>query len=74
MHGKADSIAYPSSSIEFAAPLDDRYKLVLWEDAFHELHNEPIKEEAFKTSTSAETSRAPYPPTPRSQPAAPAPP
>jgi alpha-beta hydrolase superfamily lysophospholipase len=51
MHGKADSIAYPSSSIEFAAPLGDRCKLVLWEDAYHELHNEPIKEEVFKTMT-----------------------
>jgi alpha-beta hydrolase superfamily lysophospholipase len=51
MHGKADSIAYPSSSIEFAAPLNDACKLVLWEDAYHELHNEPIKDEVYKTMT-----------------------
>ena len=51
MHGKSDSIALPSSSIEFAAPLNKICKLVLWEDAFHELHNETIKEEVFKTMT-----------------------
>ena len=52
MHGKADSIAYPSSSIEFAAQLNDKCKLVLWEDAYHELHNEPEKAEVFKTMNS----------------------
>jgi alpha-beta hydrolase superfamily lysophospholipase len=51
MHGNSDSIAYPSSSIEFAAPLNETCKLVLWNDAYHELHNEPIKEEVFKTMT-----------------------
>jgi acylglycerol lipase len=52
MHGKSDSIAYPSSSIEFAASLNDNCKLVLWDDAYHELHNEPIKNEVFNTMTS----------------------
>lgn len=51
MHGKADMIAFPSSSIEFAAPLKERCTLVLWDDAYHELHNEPEKEEVFKTMT-----------------------
>lgn len=51
MHGKADSIALPSSSIEFAAALDGNCKLVLWEDAFHELHNETNKAEVLKTMT-----------------------
>jgi len=51
MHGKSDSIAYPTSSIEFAASLNDNCKLVLWDDAFHELHHEPIKDEVFKTMT-----------------------
>lgn len=49
MHGKSDSIAFPSSSIEFAASLNDKCKLVLWDDAYHELHNENIKDEVFKT-------------------------
>jgi alpha-beta hydrolase superfamily lysophospholipase len=51
MHGKADSIGYPSSSIEFAAKLDNRCKLVLWEGLSHELHNEPEKAEVLKTMT-----------------------
>jgi len=51
MHGKADALAFPSSSIEFAAPLKEKCTLVLWEDAYHELHNEPIKDEVFKTMT-----------------------
>jgi len=51
LHGKADAIAFPSSSTEFAAPLKDRCTLVLWDDAYHELHNEPEKNEVFKTMT-----------------------
>ena len=49
MHGKADSITYPSGSIEFASKLHEKCKLVLWEGASHELHNEPEKAEVFKT-------------------------
>lgn len=49
LHGKSDSISYPSSSIEFAAPLKEKCKLVLWDDGYHELHNETFKEEVFKT-------------------------
>lgn len=78
MHGAADTLAFPSSSIEFwqalaskheitiqnrsslearreeiqfAKPLEGKCSLVLWEGGFHELHNEPIKEEVFKTMT-----------------------
>lgn len=51
LHGKSDSIALPSSSIEFAASLNEKCKLVLWDDAYHELHNETIKDEVFKTMT-----------------------
>jgi len=49
LHGKADKIAFPSSSIEFAAPLKQKSTLVLWDDAFHELHNELEKDVVFKT-------------------------
>jgi alpha-beta hydrolase superfamily lysophospholipase len=52
LHGKADAIAFPSSSTEFAAPLKEKCTLVLWDDAYHELHNEPEKNEVFKTMTS----------------------
>ncbi len=51
MHGKADRIAFPKGSIEFAAPLKERCTLVLWEGGFHELHNEPEKAEVLKTMT-----------------------
>lgn len=51
LHGKADSIAYPSSSIEFAAALNKTCTLVTWDDGYHELHNEPFKDEVFKTMT-----------------------
>jgi alpha-beta hydrolase superfamily lysophospholipase len=49
LHGKGDEIAFYSSSTEFAAPLQDRATLVLWDGAYHELHNEPEKAEVFKT-------------------------
>jgi len=51
LHGKADAIAFPSGSIEFAAPLKEKCKLVLFDEGFHELHNEPIKDEVFKIMT-----------------------
>jgi alpha-beta hydrolase superfamily lysophospholipase len=49
MHGKADVLAFPSSSTEVAAALKEKCTLVLWEDACHELHNEPEKDEVFTT-------------------------
>jgi acylglycerol lipase len=51
LHGKADVLAFPSSSMEFAASLKEKCTLVLWDDAYHELHNEPEKNEVFKTMT-----------------------
>jgi alpha-beta hydrolase superfamily lysophospholipase len=51
LHGKDDSISYPSGSLEFAAPLNEKCKLVIWDDAYHELHNETFKDEVFKTMT-----------------------
>ncbi len=51
LHGKADAIAFPSGSIEFAAALKDKCTIVLWDDAYHELHNEPEKDKVFKTMT-----------------------
>jgi acylglycerol lipase len=47
VHGKEDKIAYPSSSIDFAAPLKDRVTLMLWDGLYHEVHNEPEKNEVL---------------------------
>jgi alpha-beta hydrolase superfamily lysophospholipase len=52
MHGKSDSIAYPSGSEEISALVKEKSKLVLWENGWHELHNEPFKEKVFKTMIS----------------------
>jgi acylglycerol lipase len=49
MHGAQDTIAYPSSSQEFAAALGDKATLVLWEDMYHETHNELKKAEVLQT-------------------------
>jgi alpha-beta hydrolase superfamily lysophospholipase len=49
LHGKADRIAFPSGSIEFAAALKDKCTLMLWDDAYHELHNDLEKTEVIKT-------------------------
>lgn len=51
LHGKADTIAYPTSSTDVADALKDKCTIVLWDDAYHELHNEPEKAEVFKTIT-----------------------
>ena len=52
LHGKADVVAFPSSSTEFAASLTKgKCTLVLWDNGYHELHNEPEKEEVLKTMT-----------------------
>ncbi|MCC7118619.1 MAG: lysophospholipase [Anaerolineales bacterium] len=49
LHGKADRIAFPSSSTEFAAAVGEKCTLVLWDDGYHELQNEPEQAEVFKT-------------------------
>ena len=49
MHGRDDALAFPSSSVEFAAPLKDKCTLMLWDDLYHEIHNEPEKNEVLNT-------------------------
>ena len=51
MHGKADRIAFPSGSIDFAAPLGDKCTIMLFDSACHELHNEPEKALVFDAMT-----------------------
>jgi len=51
MHGKADKIAYASGSEEFAELVRRSGKdvtLKLWDSLYHEVHNEPEKEEVFR--------------------------
>jgi acylglycerol lipase len=51
IHGKEDKIAFPSSSIEFAAPLKEKCTLMLWDGLYHEVHNEPEKAEVLDAMT-----------------------
>lgn len=52
MHGKADIITYASGSEFFAAANPGKCKLILWEKAYHEIHNEPEKEEVLQAMIS----------------------
>ena len=50
MHGKKDRIAYSSGSEEFArlvSAAGQDVTVQLWDDLYHEVHNEPEKEEVF---------------------------
>jgi alpha-beta hydrolase superfamily lysophospholipase len=51
MHGKADFVTYASGSITFAEPIKENCRLILWEGAYHELHNEPENAEILKAMT-----------------------
>jgi acylglycerol lipase len=51
LHGRADALAFSSSSTEFAAALKGNGTLVLWDDGYHELHNDLEQTEVFKTMT-----------------------
>jgi alpha-beta hydrolase superfamily lysophospholipase len=47
MHGTADRIAFDRGSKEFAAKVKDDCTLKLWDGFYHEIHNEPEKEQVF---------------------------
>ncbi|MRR21078.1 alpha/beta hydrolase [bacterium] len=49
-HGRNDMITSPSGSVEVAG-LAPRATLKLWDEGYHELHNEPLKEEHFEFIT-----------------------
>lgn len=46
MHGTDDLICSPEASKEFASKTD-KAELKLWEGGFHEIHNEPFREEVI---------------------------
>ena len=51
MHGKRDTLVYPSGSEDFAKLAGETNKdvtLKLWDGLYHEIHNEPEQEEVFK--------------------------
>ncbi len=47
MHGEADRITSVEASIEFAAQLEHKCTLKIWDGLYHELHNEPEKEKVL---------------------------
>ena len=47
MHGAADRITSAQASREFAAKAGDRCTLKIWDGLYHEIHNEPEKEQVF---------------------------
>lgn len=48
MHGGADKITSVKASSEFAGKITENYTLKIWNGLYHEIHNEPEKEEVFK--------------------------
>jgi acylglycerol lipase len=51
IHGKRDKLTYPSGTEDFAklvSAAGGHVTLKLWEDLYHEVHNEPEKAEVFK--------------------------
>ena len=49
MHGTADHLTSADASREFCARAGERCTLRLWEGMYHEVHNEPGKEEVYRT-------------------------
>ena len=47
LHGGDDRICYASGSEELASLMDDNCSLKLFKECYHELHNEPEKEDVF---------------------------
>jgi len=47
MHGSADQLTYPSGSQEFSRRVSGSCSLRLWDGLYHEIHNEPEKEQVI---------------------------
>jgi len=48
MHGGADKIISVEASREFAGKITENCTFKIWDNLYHEIHNEPEKEEVFK--------------------------
>jgi alpha-beta hydrolase superfamily lysophospholipase len=48
MHGEKDQLGYVEGSIEFAGKIKGDCTLKIWPGLFHEVHNEPEKEQVFE--------------------------
>ena len=48
VHGSADRIAFPESSVRFAELARGECTLKVWEGLYHETHNEPEKEQVLQ--------------------------
>ena len=48
MHGAKDRLTSPQGTKEFHANAKDNVRLHIWDELFHEIHNEPEKSEVFK--------------------------
>ena len=47
MHGSADRVCSAQASREFAAQAGQHCTLNIWDGFYHEIHNEPEKEQVF---------------------------
>ncbi len=47
MHGEKDKLGYVEGSREFASKIKGDCTLKIWPGLFHEVHNEPEKEQVF---------------------------
>lgn len=47
MHGSGDRITYHHGSEEFAEKVNSKCTLKIWDGLYHELHNEPEKDQVF---------------------------
>jgi alpha-beta hydrolase superfamily lysophospholipase len=47
MHGELDKLGYADGSREFAAKINGDCTLKIWPGMFHEIHNEPEKDQVF---------------------------
>ena len=47
MHGGADRIVSLDASREFSTKAGERCTLKVWDGLYHEIHNEPEKEQVF---------------------------
>ena len=47
MHGEKDALGFPEGSREYSSKIKGDCNLKIWPELFHEIHNEPEKQEVF---------------------------